>query len=116
MKSQPEVASYDPAEIRAATAITMPQLLNRWTIKDVQLFPSAFGPSVEMEIRSDDMGQLSLFAVRPGAFDVVKPKVVRIDDSSAAYFQIGDVAYVLVSNANTPDLESTASQLAETLY
>ena len=116
MKSQPEVASYDPAEIRAATAITMPQLLNRWAVKDVQLFPSTFGPSVEMEIRSDDLGEISLFAVRPGTFDVVKPQALRIDESSAAYFQIGDVAYVLVSNANAPDLESTALQLAKTLY
>ena len=116
MKSQPEAKSYDPAEIRAATAITMPQLLDRWTVKDVQLFPSAFGPSVEMEISSDDIGQISLFAVRPGTFDVVKPKALRVDDSSAAYFQIGDVAYALVSNASPADLERAASQLAETLY
>ena len=70
MKSQSEVNNYDPAEIRAATAITMPQLLDRWNVKDVQLFPSTFGPSVEMEIGSDDLGQISLFAVRPGTFDV----------------------------------------------
>ncbi|RCW82241.1 anti-sigma factor family protein [Phyllobacterium bourgognense] len=116
MKSQSEVNSYDPAEIRAATAITMPQLLDRWIVNDVQLFPSAFGPSVEMEIRSDEMKRLSLFAVRPGSFDVVKPKALRIDDSTAAYFQIGDVAYALVSDASPADLEIVASQLAKTLY
>jgi anti-sigma factor RsiW len=116
MTSQSEVNSYDPAEIRAATAITMPQLLDRWIVNDVQLFPSAFGPSVEMEITSDDMGQLSLFAVRPGSFDVVTPKALRVGHSSAAYFQIGDVAYALVSNASPTDLETAASQLAKTLY
>jgi anti-sigma factor RsiW len=116
MRSQSDVNPYDPAEIRAATAITMPQLPAEWSVKDAQLFPSAFGPSVEMEITSDNLGKISLFAVRPGTFDVVKPKALRVGASSAAYFQIGDVAYALVSDASPADLEAAASQLSNTLY
>lgn len=68
MVSQPEVSDFDPAEIRAATAIVMPLLPDGWQIKDVQIYPSRFGPSVEMAVASEDDGMLSLFAVRPGTF------------------------------------------------
>jgi anti-sigma factor RsiW len=116
MASQPQTRSYDPAEIRASTGIVIPTMPDKWSVRDVQLFPSNFGPSVEMEVRSDNLGPVSLFAVRPGTFDVVKPKAVRVNDTSAAYFQIGDVAYALVSDAATADLENAAISLAKTLY
>ncbi|QND55105.1 anti-sigma factor (plasmid) [Phyllobacterium sp. 628] len=116
MTSQPQTRNYDPAEIRAATAIVIPTMPERWLVRDVQLFPSNFGPSVEMEIGTDSLGPVSLFAVRPGTFDVVKPKAVRLDNTSAAYFQIGDVAYALVSDAATADLQEAANRLAKTLY
>lgn len=116
MRSQPETGRFDPAEIRAATAIVLPELPGEWRVKDVQLFPSTFGPSVELEIGSAAAGSLSLFAVRPGTFDVVKPRVVQIGDMSAAYFQIGDVAYALVSDAGSAALDKAASDLANTLY
>ena len=116
MRSQPETGRFDPAEIRAATAIVLPELPGEWRVKDVQLFPSTFGPSVELEIGSAAAGSLSLFAVRPGTFDVVKPRVVQIGDMAAAYFQIGDVAYALVSDAGSAALDKAASDLANTLY
>ncbi|EJN06102.1 anti-sigma factor [Phyllobacterium sp. YR531] len=116
MPSQPGTKHYDPAEIRAATAIVMPKLPSEWKVKDVQLFPSTFGPSIELEIGSDRDGALSLFAVRPGSFDVVKPRIVGVGDMSAAYFQIGEVAYALVANAGSTELDKAANQLANTLY
>jgi anti-sigma factor RsiW len=116
MPSQPGKGRYDPAEIRAATAIVMPKLPAGWKVKDVQLFPSTFGPSIELEIGSEKEGALSLFAVRPGSFDVVKPRVVGVGDMSAAYFQIGEVAYALVADGGAADLDKAANQLAGTLY
>ena len=44
MASQPEVPDYDADEIRAATAIVMPTLPKNWQVRDVQVFPSQFGP------------------------------------------------------------------------
>jgi anti-sigma factor RsiW len=116
MASQPEVSDFDPAEIRAATAITLPTLPDGWKVKDVQIYPSQFGPSVEMAIESEDHGMLSLFAVRPGTFDVVPPKVIHTADAAAAYFQIGEVAYALIAKADVNGLDRAASLLAETLY
>jgi len=116
MTSQPEVPDYDPNEIRAATAIVMPGLPKDWRITDVQLFPSKFGPSVEMAIETESLGAVSLFAVRPGTFDVVKPTVAAMQDVTAAYFQIGEVAYALVAQADARDLDRAAKKLSDTLY
>jgi anti-sigma factor RsiW len=116
MPSQPEVPEYDPEEIRAATAIVMPELPADWLVTDVQVFPSKFGPSVEMAIQTDDYETLSLFAVRPGSFDVVRATSVHNAEITAAYWQIGDVAYALVTKANARDLDRAAIALADTLY
>lgn len=115
MASQPEASSYDAAEILAATAIAMPRLPDDWAVTDVQVYPSRFGPSVEVEFRSEDIGTASLFAVRPGSFDVVKPRRADLDAASAVYFQIGDVAYALVG-AKAAELDEAAERLAGSLY
>jgi anti-sigma factor RsiW len=116
MASQPEVPDYDADEIRAATAIVMPTLPKNWQVRDVQVYPSQFGPSVEMAVQTEELGLVSLFAVRPGTFDVVKPTVAPSGDVSSAYFQIGEVAYALVAKGNFSDLNRAAERLAETLY
>jgi anti-sigma factor RsiW len=116
MASQPEVPDYDVDEIRAATAIVMPTLPKNWQVRDVQVFPSQFGPSVEMTVQTEELGLASLFAVRPGTFDVVKPTVAPSGDVSSAFFQIGEVAYALVAKGNVRDLNRAAERLAETLY
>ncbi|MBE7184055.1 MAG: anti-sigma factor [Methylobacterium mesophilicum] len=116
MRSQPPVRAYDPAEIRSATAIAMPVLPGDWTVRDVQVYPSRFGPSVELQAQSETFGPLSLFAVRPGTFDVVKPTLVPREGASAAYFQVGEVAYALVSNGDAQALDRAAGELARSLY
>jgi anti-sigma factor RsiW len=112
----PLVADYKPEEIRAATGIVMPQLPQDWTISDVQIFPSAFGPSVEMAIVTADKKQLSLFAVRPGVFAVQSVSHIALDNAETAYWQIGDVAYALVTADRSITLDQAADRLARTLY
>lgn len=122
MSSQPEIQTYDREDIRAATAIVMPALPESWTVVDVQVFPSRFGPSVELAIRTPDQEQMSLFAVRPGAFAVRPVKTYAIDGVAAADWQIGDVAYALVSAETDVSakkdakLAQTADRLSRTLY
>jgi anti-sigma factor RsiW len=116
MSSQPEVKTYDPEDIRAATAIVMPTLPDGWSVIDVQVFPSRFGPSVELAIRTPDTGRMSLFAVRPGAFSVRPVKTYAIDRTQAADWQIGDVAYALVSDTGQTNLSEMAERLSRTLY
>ncbi|RRI03854.1 anti-sigma factor [Mesorhizobium tamadayense] len=116
MPSQPEAPGYNADEIRAATAIVMPSLPDDWRIRDVQIYPSRFGPSVEMAVETKDLGLVSLFAIRPGTFDVVKPTVAPSGDISSAYFQIGEVAYAVVGRSDAGDLDRAAEKLARTLY
>jgi anti-sigma factor RsiW len=116
MPSQPEAPDYNADEIRAATAIVMPSLPTDWKVRDVQIYPSQFGPSVEMAVETKEMGLVSLFAIRPGTFDVIKPTVAPSGEISSAYFQIGEVAYAVVARSDARDLDHTAETLAETLY
>ena len=116
MPSQPEAPNYNAGEIRAATAIVMPSLPTDWKVRDVQIYPSRFGPSVEMAVETKDMGLVSLFAIRPGTFDVVKPTIAPSGDISSAYFQIGEVAYAVVGRSEVHDLDRAAETLAKTLY
>ncbi|TPM41914.1 anti-sigma factor [Mesorhizobium sp. B2-3-4] len=116
MPSQTEAPNYNAGEIRAATAIVMPSLPADWKVRDVQIYPSRFGPSVEMALDTKEMGLVSLFAIRPGSFDVVKPAVAPSGDISSAYFQIGEVAYAVVAKSGVHDLDRAAETLARTLY
>ncbi len=116
MASQTEAPNYNAGEIRAATAIVMPSLPKDWKVRDVQVYPSRFGPSVEMAVDTKDMGLVSLFAIRPGTFDVVKPAIAPSGDISSAYFQIGEVAYAVVARSDVHDLDRAAETLAKTLY
>nr|CAD6406089.1 transcriptional regulator (anti-sigma factor) [Rhizobium sp. Q54] len=114
--SRRAISGFDPAEVRAATGIVMPELPQDWDVTDMQIFPSAFGPSVEMAILRDDQSRLSLFAVRPGRFSVQPVTVARIDGTEASYWQAGEVAYALVANDGDSDIQRQAEQLAKNLY
>ncbi|WP_377297298.1 anti-sigma factor family protein [Rhizobium sp. SGZ-381] len=117
MHSQQEAPRFDPTEIRSATAIVMPDIPKDWQVEDVQIFPSAFGPSVEMALTDGDKTRLSLFAVRPGSFAVQQVSDVTQDAVKASYWQIGEVAYALVAHAeNATNLRGEAERLAKSLY
>ncbi|MBX4997173.1 anti-sigma factor [Rhizobium lentis] len=108
--------TYSADEIRAATAIVMPELPKGWKVADVQIFPSEFGPSVEMAITASDGKRLSLFAVRPGAFEVQPVSHLALEKAEAAYWQIGEVAYALIAEDSALNLDEAAERLARSLY
>jgi anti-sigma factor RsiW len=116
MRSQPVGRHYDPDEIRSSTSIVLPDLPGGWRVQDVQIFPSKFGPSVEMAIATEHLGRLSLFAVRPGRFDVASAALAAKGDVTAAYWQIGEVAYALTGQADSREIERAAAGLQKTLY
>ncbi len=117
MPSQAEISAYDPADIRAATGIVMPEIPTDWKVIDVQVFPSAFGPSVEMAVAPAANEVLSLFAVRPGSFAVQKALPMGVGTTQSSYWQIGEVAYALVSSSrDAGDLNGMAEKLAASLY
>ncbi|SFB59271.1 Transmembrane transcriptional regulator (anti-sigma factor RsiW) [Rhizobium sp. NFR07] len=116
MQSQPEVQSYDRDEIRAATAITMPELPADWKVVDVQVFPSEFGPSIEAAVTTGEGTRVSLFAGRPGGFAVESVKNMNFSDAEAAWWQLGEVAYAVVSSTPDVGLTDEAETLKNSLY
>ncbi|MBN9334453.1 anti-sigma factor [Devosia sp.] len=116
MVSQPEAPEYDREELLSATAIVMPELPEQWDVTDVQVYPSCFGPSVEMAIDSADLGKVSLFAARPGYFSVLPPTVEQHGQSTLGHWQVGEIAYVLVSSSDEKTVRTIASTLFDTLY
>lgn len=114
MLSQPQ-ARYDPAEIRSATGIVLPTLPADWAVRDAQVFPSPNGPSVELALAAGPLGSATLFAVRPGGFDVIPATAGPTGAVASAYFQIGDVAYVLVAGAEATAVEAAADRLSHGL-
>lgn len=116
MHSQPEVKSYDRDDIRAATAIAMPELPDDWKVADVQVFPSEFGPSIEVALRTNEGTRISLFASRPGGFAVEPVNTVNLADAEAAWWQIGEVAYAVVSSTPQIGLMDEAETLKNSLY
>lgn len=116
MPSQITGGTYDPEGIRAATAIVMPALPADWKVQDVEVFPSDFGPSVEASITTSDGKRISLFAVRPGHFAVDAVKTTALADTEAAWWQVGEVAYAVISGVRGTGLMEKAEQLKSTLY
>jgi len=116
MESQPEVKAYDRADIRSATGIVMPPLPENWKVVDVQVFPAAFGFSVEALVRTQDDTLISLFASRPGTFAVEPVAAINLSGAEAAWWQIGDVAYAVLSSAPETGLVDEAETLKNSLY
>ncbi|MCF4166242.1 hypothetical protein L2U69_11350 [Zavarzinia compransoris] len=110
--------TWRPEDIRAATAITLPRLPDDWRVHDLQIFPSTYGPSVEMTLDAAEFGTLSLFAVRPGDFAVtpVSAAPATAAETPAAYWQLGEVAYALVGGADGEALNQAARGLSESLF
>jgi anti-sigma factor RsiW len=116
MQSQPTQPNYNRDEIRAVMELRMPELPQNWRVLDVQIFPSAGGPAVEVAIQAEDLGTLSLFAVRPETFSVRPATVTANGEVAAAYWQIGKAAYALVGTTDREKLSEAATKLAATLY
>lgn len=116
MVSQLEAPEYDRDELLSGTAIVMPTLPADWVVTDVQVYPSRFGPSVEMAIDAGTLGRASIFAARPGDFAVIQPTTAGYDDATLGHWQMGEIAYVLVGRADPADILAATQNLAHSLY
>jgi anti-sigma factor RsiW len=116
MASQTEVKRYDREGLRAATAIALPLLPGEWTIDDVQVFPSTFGPSIAVAIETRDLGRVTLFAARPGDDRILPISTVLEGGVGAAFWQEGEVAYALAGGGlDRARLVHEASRIEQSL-
>lgn len=118
-KMQPAApqATFAAADVRAATGIVLPEFPANWTLVDSQIFPSTFGPSAEIALKPRTGPELTLYAARTESFSVQRVTLAHSGKAVAAYWQIGEVAYALVSQGgNSDELTDAANRLAKTLY
>ena len=70
---------------------------------------------LESALDAGDLGAATLFAVRPGGFDVVAATAGPDGPMASAFFQVGDVAYVLVAGGPADAALAAAAGLARSL-
>ncbi|MCF8709229.1 anti-sigma factor family protein [Rhizorhapis sp. SPR117] len=118
MQSQIETPAFDPRDVRAATRIAIPQLPAGSRIIDAQIFPSDYGPSLQVMIASRDGTRLSLFAVRMPADSTVskavrpEPALDRVGDADVAYWAQRGNIYVLTAAMPASQIVAIARDLS----
>jgi len=113
MRSQPEVPHFDPSDVRHATHINVPRLPNGWRILDVQLFPSDYGPSLQIVIDAGQKQPISLFAARASMGLPGRPTLKTVDGDELAYWAREGTVYVLTGVQSKPFLAAAAADLAD---
>lgn len=112
MKSQPEIPHFDPADVRSATHINVPVLPAGWRVLDVQLFPSDYGPSLQLVIDAGERAPVSLFAARAVTGLPETPRTQVVDGETIAYWARKGTVYVLTGVESQDFLQKHAADLA----
>lgn len=113
MQSQIKTPYFDAADVRTATRINVPQLPEEWRVLDVQLFPSDYGPSLQMVIDAGEAAPVSLIATRADSDFPAAPRTGNVDGEALAYWSRGGTAYVLTGEHSPDFLSHHAVDLAD---
>lgn len=113
MVSQVETPTFDPKAIRAATRISIPILPQGWSISDVQVFPSDFGPALQLSIRTSDGQALGLFAAHAELGAPSTPASARVSSDTLISWANSGNTYVLTGAIPQDDLLRVAHDLAD---
>lgn len=112
MPSQPETSHFDAHAVRNATRIDMPELPADWRVLDAQLFPSDYGPSVQMVIDTGDDAPVSLFAARSKGEIPEEPQTQVIDGQAVGYWSHDGTVYALTGDQMPESIAEHAEDLA----
>jgi hypothetical protein len=112
MRSQPGVRTLDRAEIRDATGIEVPQLPDRWTVADVQIYPSERGPIVQVAAVTETGEPISFVAMRIDTPSRGRLLLEEHRGDRVAYWEESDQAYGLVGALPAQVLLTLAAEVA----
>lgn len=111
--SLPEAERLDRPEIARVTGIDLPKLPAKWTVSDVQLYPSDLGNSLTITLVTDNGDRMSLFAARAETSAGNLPIIERRAGAGIAYWEKGPFAYALVGELETQNLLRHAARLSK---
>ena len=112
MRSQPEIRAYDAREIGAATGIALPDLPKDWKVDDAQIYPSTYGPLVQIYLTTPLGETVSLVAMRIETDAERKPLLEDRTSERVAYWEDGDTAFALVSHLPSARLLALAAEIS----
>lgn len=112
MPSQPETTHFDPRAVQTATRIDIPDLPADWRILDAQLFPSDYGPSLQMVIDTGGDQPVSLFAARTTAEFPETPQTEVVDGQAVEYWSHEGTVYALTGEQSPDVVAEHAEDLA----
>jgi hypothetical protein len=112
MASQLETPQLDAGEIRRTLRVPLPRLPADWRVRDVQVFPTDDGPSVNVVVETAAGRRLELFAVRARATLSGRPQIAMRGGEAVAFWERGAAAYVLAGPQSHAELLADASALA----
>lgn len=112
MPSQPETTHFDRKAIHTATRIAIPDLPADWRILDAQLFPSDFGPSLQMVIDTGGDEPVSLFAARTSDNLPEEPQTRIIDGQVVGFWSHEGNVYALTGEESADRIAEHAESLA----
>jgi anti-sigma factor RsiW len=113
MASQVETPTFDASELRNALKLRLPSFPPDWRILDVQVYPSDVGPSVNLVFETADRQRLELFAVRANTPANDRPEIARRGHEAVAFWERGEIAYVLSGEGSTQKLLGDAAMLSK---
>jgi hypothetical protein len=111
MRSQRETADYDRDDIARATGIVMPAIPAGWAIRDVQVYPSDAGPSVQLLLRAADGTNVSFIAMRMETPAGSSPLLETRSGEHIVYWDRGPDAFGLVGEVDSKRLLALAASL-----
>lgn len=113
MRSQVETPHFDPGDIRAATHIRVPRFPDGWRLLDVQVFPSDYGPSLQVVLDGKQKAPLFLFAAVGTSELSVTPAMRMSDGTPIACWSRDGMIYVLSGGQSAQALKAAALDLAD---
>jgi len=116
MPSQPEAAHFDRQAVHRATRIEVPALPSDWRILDAQVFPSDYGPSLQMVIDTGADEPVSLFAARTSADIPETPQTEVVDGQAVGFWSHDGTAYALSGDQPARQIAEHAEDLASSQH
>ena len=113
MPSQPEAAHFDRQAVHRATRIEVPALPSDWRILDAQVFPSDYGPSLQMVIDTGADEPVSLFAARTSADIPETPQTEVVDGQAVGFWSHDGTAYALSGDQPARQIAEHAEDQAD---